>query len=42
MKSIEDKRPGITNLTTKTILDTKINEVETDIPSMSGLATTSA
>ena len=29
-------------LRTKTILNTKINEVKTEIPSISGLATTSA
>ena len=33
--------PDSTNLATKTILNTKINEVKTDIPSISGLATTS-
>ena len=33
--------PDSTNLATKTILNTKINEVKTEIPSISGLATTS-
>ena len=42
IKYIEDKTPDITNLVTKTILDTKINEVKTEIPSISGLETTSA
>ena len=42
MKNIEDKIPDITNLATKTILDTKLNEVKTEIPSISGLAITSA
>ena len=32
----------MTNLATKTILTKKINEVEIEIPSISGLATTSA
>ena len=31
----------ISNLATKTNLNTKINEVKTEIPSISGLATTS-
>ena len=39
---IEDKIPNITNLAAKTILNTKVNEVKTEIPSISGLATTSA
>ena len=40
--SIEDKIPDMTNLTTKTILNTKVNEVKNEIPNISGLATTSA
>ena len=32
--------PDITNLPTKTVLNLKINEVKTEIPSISGLATT--
>ena len=39
---MEDKIPDITNLATKTIRNTKINEVKTEIPSISGLATNSA
>ena len=39
-KNIKNKIPDITNLATKTVLNTKINEVKTEIPSMSGLATT--
>ena len=42
IKNIEDKLPDITNLTTKAILNTKINKVKTEIPSISGLATTSS
>ena len=42
IKNIEDKIPDITNLATKTILNTKINEVKTEILSISGLATSSA
>ena len=38
MKNIGDKIPDTTNLATKTILDTKINEVKTEIPSINGLA----
>ena len=41
IKSIEDKIPDISNLATKTILDTEINEVKNYIPSITGLATTS-
>ena len=37
-----DKIPDITNVATKTILHTKINEVKTEMPSISGLATTVA
>ena len=40
-KNIEDKIPRITNLATKINLNTKINEVKAEIPSISGLATTS-
>ena len=32
IKNIEDKTPDITNLATKTILNTKINEFKTEIP----------
>ena len=32
IKNIEDKIPDITNLATKTILNTKINKVKTEIP----------
>ena len=39
--NIEDKIPNITNLATNTILNTKTNEVKTEIPSINGLATTS-
>ena len=42
MKNIEDKIPDITNLTTKTTLNTKINEVKTEISSISDLAITLA
>ena len=41
LKNIEDKIPDITNLATKIILQTKINEVKIEIPSISGSATTS-
>ena len=34
--------PDISNLLTKTNLNTKISEVKTEIPSITGLATTSA
>ena len=34
--------PDISNLATKTILNTIINEVKNEIPNISGLATTSA
>ena len=40
IKNIEDKIPDITNVATKTILNTKI--IKTETPSISGLATTSA
>ena len=40
IKNIEDKIPDITNLATKTILNTKINEVKAEIPSISGSALT--
>ena len=36
IKNFEDKIPDITNLGTKTILSGKINEVKTEIPSISG------
>ena len=39
-KIIENKTPDITNLATETILNTEINEVKTDIPSINDLATT--
>ena len=42
IKNIEDKRPDITNLATKIILNTKISEAKNEIPSIFGLATTSA
>ena len=42
IKNTEDKISDITNLPTKTILNTKINKVKTEAPSISGLATTSA
>ena len=42
IKNIEDKLPDITNLATETIHNTKINEVKTEVPSISGLATNSA
>ena len=42
IKNIADKIINITNLATKTFLNTKINEVRTEIPRISGLASTSA
>ena len=42
IKSIEEKILDITDLATKIILNTKINEVKNELPSTSGLATTSA
>ena len=42
MKNIEDKLPDISNLTTKSNLNTKIYEVKNEIPGITGLATTSA
>ena len=42
IKNIEHKIPDITNLATKTILNTKTYEVRTEIPSSSSLGTTSA
>ena len=42
IKNIEDKIPDITSLATKTILNTKINEVKAGRPSINGLATNSA
>ena len=41
MKNVENEILDITNLVTKTLLNTKINEVKSEIPSISGLATTS-
>ena len=41
-KNTEDKIPDISNLATKSNLNTKINEVKNEIPSITGLATTSA
>ena len=35
--NIEDKIPGISNLPTKKILNTKINEVKIEISSITGL-----
>ena len=42
MKNIEDKIPDIINVTTKTTLNAKINEVKGKIPSINILATTAA
>ena len=42
IKNIEDKIAYISNLATKINLNTKINEVKNEIPSIAGLATTSA
>ena len=42
IKNIEDKILDISNLATRTILNTKIIEVKNEIPSITGLATTSA
>ena len=42
VKNIEDKIPDITNLVTRTIPNTKINEDKNEIPSISGLTTTSS
>ena len=42
IKNIEDKILDITNLASKTILNTKVNGVKNGIPSISGLATTFA
>ena len=41
IKNIEDKKPDITNLATKTPLNAKINEVKCEIPNITNLATTS-
>ena len=41
-KLIEDKIPNITNLVTNTTLNSKINEVKNEIPSIINLATTAA
>ena len=40
IKNIEDKIPNISNLATKSNLNTKINEVKNEISSTTGLATT--
>ena len=42
IKNIEEKTPDITNLATKTVPNAKINEFKNEIPSIIGLATTSA
>ena len=42
IKNIGDKIPDISTLATKVILIQKINEVKNEIPSITGLATTSA
>ena len=42
IKYIEDKISGISNLASKSNLNTKINEVKFEIPNIAGLATTSA
>ena len=42
IKNIEDEILDITNSATKNILNTKIIEVKNEIPSISGLATSSA
>ena len=42
IKNIEDKIPDISNLASKTILNTKINEVKNEIPNITGLVITSA
>ena len=42
IKYLEEKIPDFTNFATKTILNTKRNEVKTEKPSISGLVTTSA
>ena len=42
IKNIEDKILDISNLATKTNLNTTINEVKNEIPSITGLGTTSA
>ena len=42
IKNIEDKIPDISTLATKVILIQKKNEVKNEIPSITGLATTSA
>ena len=41
-KCIEEKIPDITNLATNTTLNTKINEVKSEIPKITDLATTAA
>ena len=42
IKIIEDKIPDITNLAAKTIVNTKINKVKAEIPSISGSVKSSA
>ena len=42
IESVEDKIPDISNLATKSVLNTKINEFKNDIASITGLATNSA
>ena len=39
IKNIEDKKPDITNLATKTPLNAKINVVKCEIPNITNLAT---
>ena len=42
IKNIEDKLPDITKLTTKTIPNTKVDKIKTEISSISDLTITSA
>ena len=42
MKNVEDKIPDITNLATKTTLNTKINEVKKETSSITNLEATAA
>ena len=42
IKNIENKIPGITNLTTNITLNAKINEVKKEIPCITNLVTTAA
>ena len=39
MKDTEDKIPDITNLATNTTVNTKVNEVKNETPSITNLAT---